>query len=120
MNHVVSAYGIAPLPPTTPDFGQAIGRTNDAILYGAKVTLWVRTDDEVLEALGPKVPSSASRDHGKPFAEVFGNYGGDFYKIDPMLFSPAEVEFRNLKTGRCHRFGKLEPALLRRSFGLGE
>ena len=42
----------------------------------------------------------------------------DFYKIDPLLFSPAEVEFRNLKTGRCHRFGKVEPGLLRKSFGL--
>ncbi len=53
------------------------------------------------------MPSSASKDHGAPFAEVFARYGGDFYKIDPLLFSPAEVEFRNLKTGRCHRFGKM-------------
>ncbi|MFM8274179.1 MAG: methenyltetrahydromethanopterin cyclohydrolase, partial [Gemmata sp.] len=120
LSRIVAGHGAAPVPPVPADDLVAIGRTNDAILYGAKVTLWVRTDDEVLEALGPKVPSSASRDHGKPFAEVFGNYGGDFYKIDPMLFSPAEVEFRNLKTGRCHRFGKVEPALLRRSFGLGE
>ena len=103
---------------TTPDFVQAMGRTNDAILYGAKVVLWVRADDEVLEHMGPKVPSSSSKDHGKPFAEVFSHYKGDFYQIDPLLFSPAEVEFRNLKTGRCHRFGRVEPDLLRRSFGL--
>jgi methenyltetrahydromethanopterin cyclohydrolase len=120
VNQVVSGYGVAPLPPTIPAFVQAMGRTNDAILYGAKVVLWVRTDDEVLEHLGPKVPSSASKDHGKPFAEVFSHYNGDFYQIDPLLFSPAEVEFRNMKTGRCHRFGRVEPDLLRRSFGLGE
>ncbi len=118
VNQVVSAYGVAPLPPVSPDFGQAIGRTNDAILYGAKVVLWVRADDELLDAIGPKVPSSASKDHGVPFAQVFARYNGDFYKIDPLLFSPAEVEFRNLKTGRCHRFGKVEPDLLRKSFGL--
>jgi len=53
-----------------------------------------------------------------PFAEVFARTGGDFYKIDPLLFSPAEVEFRNLKTGRCHRFGKVEPGLIKKSFGL--
>src|SRR4051794_16904800 len=34
VTHVLSGYGMAPLPPVTPDFVQAIGRTNDAILYG--------------------------------------------------------------------------------------
>jgi methenyltetrahydromethanopterin cyclohydrolase len=118
VTQVVSGYGVAPLPPVATDFVQAIGRTNDAILYGAKVTLWVRADDEVIETLGAKVPSSSSKDHGAPFAEVFAKYGGDFYKIDPLLFSPAEVEFRNLKTGKCHRFGGVEPGLVRKSFGL--
>ncbi len=118
VNQVVSGYGVAPLPPVAMDFVQAIGRTNDAILYGGKVTLWVRADDELLAQIGPKVPSSASADHGAPFAEVFARYNGDFYKIDPLLFSPAEVEFRNLKSGKCHRFGKTEPGLLRKSFGL--
>jgi methenyltetrahydromethanopterin cyclohydrolase len=118
VTQVVSGYGVAPLPPVATDFVQAIGRTNDAILYGGKVTLWVRADDEVIAAVGPKVPSSASRDHGAPFADVFAKYGGDFYKIDPLLFSPAEVEFRNLKTGKCHRFGRIEPTLVRKSFGL--
>jgi methenyltetrahydromethanopterin cyclohydrolase len=119
VTQVVSGYGVAPLPPVATDFVQAIGRTNDAILYGAKVTLWVRADDELLAHIGPRVPSASSKDHGAPFAEVFARYSGDFYKIDPLLFSPAEVEFRNLKTGRCHRFGRTEPALLRKSFGLG-
>ena len=118
VTQVISAYGIAPLPPVATDFVQAIGRTNDAILYGGRVTLWVRADDELLEQIGPKVPSSSSKDHGAPFAEVFAKYGGDFYKIDPLLFSPAEVEFRNLKTGKCHRFGSVEPGLVRKSFGL--
>ncbi len=117
VNQVVSAYGVAPLPPVATEFVQAIGRTNDAILYGGSVTLWVRADDELLAAIGPRLPACASRDHGVPFAEVFSRYNGDFYKIDPLLFSPAEVEFRNLKTGRCHRYGRVEPALLRKSFG---
>jgi methenyltetrahydromethanopterin cyclohydrolase len=93
----------------------AIGRTNDAILYGGRVTLWVRADDEQIESIGPKVPSSGSKDHGALFGELFARYG-DFYKIDPLLFSPAEVTFVNLKTGRCHTFGRLEPGLLRKSF----
>jgi methenyltetrahydromethanopterin cyclohydrolase len=117
VTQVVSGYGLAPLPPVSPDELAAIGRTNDAILYGGQVTLWVRADDEIIDAIGPKVPSNASKDHGEPFAEIFKRYG-DFYKIDPLLFSPAEVEFRNLKTGKCHRFGRCEPGLVRKSFGL--
>jgi methenyltetrahydromethanopterin cyclohydrolase len=117
VTQVISGYGVAPLPPVAPDELAAIGRTNDAILYGAKVVLWVRADDEILDAVGPKVPSASSKDHGAPFAELFARYG-DFYKIDPLLFSPAVVEFRNLKSGKCHRFGGTEPGLVRKSFGL--
>ena len=118
VTQVVSGYGVAPLPPVSPDELGAIGRTNDAILYGGRVTLWVRADDELLAAVGPKVPSSGSKDHGEPFADIFKRYNGDFYKIDPLLFSPSEVELRNLKTGRVHRFGRCEPGLVRKSFGL--
>jgi methenyltetrahydromethanopterin cyclohydrolase len=117
LHYVVSGYGIAPLPPVAADEGRAIGWTNDASLYGGRVVLWVRADDEIIDQLGPKVPSSASPDHGEPFAEIFKRYNGDFYKIDPMLFSPAIIEFRNLKTGKTHRFGRTDPALLQRSFG---
>ncbi|HKA06627.1 MAG TPA: methenyltetrahydromethanopterin cyclohydrolase [Gemmataceae bacterium] len=117
VDQIVSGYGVAPLPPVAADEGKAIGWTNDAILYGGRVVLWVRADDEILEQVGPKVPSSASPDHGAPFAEIFQRYNGDFYRIDPLLFSPAVVEFRNLKTGRAYAFGRTEPDLLRRSFG---
>jgi methenyltetrahydromethanopterin cyclohydrolase len=113
---VVSGFGSAPLPPVARDEIAAIGRTNDAILYGGRVVLWVNADDAELMQIGPKVPSSASADHGAPFAELFKRYDHDFYKIDPLLFSPAEVVFCNLRSGKCHRFGHLEPDVLRRSF----
>jgi methenyltetrahydromethanopterin cyclohydrolase len=116
LSQVVSGYGSAPLPPVAADELQAIGRTNDAILYGGRVVIWVRADDEQLAALGPKVPSSASPDHGAPFAAIFERYQRDFYKIDPMLFSPAQIVFHNLKTGRSHTFGRLEPDVLQRSW----
>jgi methenyltetrahydromethanopterin cyclohydrolase len=116
LNQVVSGFGTAPLPPVAADEMQAIGRTNDAILYGGQVVVWVRGDDDQLAELGPKVPSSASPDHGEPFADVFRRYDMDFYKIDPMLFSPAVICLLNLTTGRAHTFGRLEPAVLRRSF----
>ena len=116
LGQVVSGFGAAPLPPVAADWLKAIGRTNDAILYGGRVVVWVRADDEQLAEVGPKVPSSASPDHGAPFAEIFARYDQDFYKIDPQLFSPAEIVFHNLKTGRGHAFGKAAPEVLHRSF----
>src|SRR5262249_34137874 len=115
---VTSGYGMAPLPPVATNELHAIGRTNDAILYGGRVILWVRADDDQLAEIGPRVPSSASRDHGAPFAEIFARYNHDFYKVDPLLFSPAQVVFHNLKTGKSHLFGHLAPEVLQRSFFL--
>jgi methenyltetrahydromethanopterin cyclohydrolase len=113
-----SAVGVAPLPPVAADDVAGIGRTNDAILYGGRVTLMVRGDDESIAAIGPKVSSSGSAAYGKPFAEIFEDAGHDFYKIDPHLFSPAEVVFQNLDTGRTHRFGRIAPEVMQRSFEL--
>lgn len=105
-------YGVAPLPAVGGDDLGALGRTNDAILYGADVTLWVDCDDSQIEEFGPRVPSSASRDYGEPFAKLFDRYDRDFYKIDPHLFSPALVRFVNLRSGQTSAFGKLRPDLL--------
>jgi len=85
-------------------------------LAGGEVTLWVKDDDARLAEIGPSVPSNASRDYGEPFAAIFERAGRDFYKIDPMLFSPAVVAFHNLATGKSHRFGQLRPDVLTRSF----
>lgn len=114
---IVSGMGVAPLAPPCPDMVAAIGRTNDAILYGGRVEVFTRAEDALLAELGPRLPSTASPAHGKPFAEIFKEAGGDFYKIDPRLFAPGEIVIRNLSSGRTHRFGRLEPDLVRRSFG---
>jgi methenyltetrahydromethanopterin cyclohydrolase len=117
LRSVVSGYGSAPIPPPAIDFVQGIGRTNDAILYGGHVTLWVNSTDDQVQALGPQVPSIASRDFGAPFAKTFKKYDFDFYKVDPGLFSPAMITIVNLKTGRSFRYGGLRPELLAESFG---
>ena len=113
---IQSALGTAPLPPVAKEDMEAIGRTNDAILYGGRVILWVRTEDEIIDELGPVVPSVASSDYGVPFIDIFERYNRDFYKIDPKLFSPAEVVFQNLSSGRSFRFGGLKPEILKDSF----
>jgi methenyltetrahydromethanopterin cyclohydrolase len=118
IGRVVSAFGTAPLPPVAHDDMSAIGRTNDSVLYGGHVTLWVRGDDSSIDAIGSRVPSSASADYGQPFVEIFERAGRDFYKIDPHLFSPAELTFCNLDSGNTRRFGRIDSDVLRKSFGL--
>ena len=116
LHRIVSAHGAAPLPPVARDDLAAIGRTNDAILYGARVVLYVTGDDASLEEIGPRVPSNSSRDHGEPFSAIFARYNHDFYAVDPHLFSPAEVSFQNVETGRTFSFGKVADSVLARSF----
>lgn len=113
---IQSAFGSAPLAPPAASDLEAIGRTNDSVLYGAEVTLWVNTDDALIRQYGPQTPSESSRDYGRPFLETFRSYECDFYRVDPLLFSPAVVHFHNLATGRCFSFGRLRWDLLIQSF----
>jgi methenyltetrahydromethanopterin cyclohydrolase len=117
LSRIEYGFGSAPLPPLVVDDFVALGRTNDAILYGGEAVLLVRGDDASLEQIGPRVPSSASPDFGRPFAEIFSRYDRDFYRIDPLLFSPAVVQFWNVETGSAISFGRMEPQVLAESFG---
>lgn len=116
ITRIVSGFGSAPLPPVAKNDMAAIGRTNDAILYGGNVVLYVTGDDDSLSEVGKQTPSSASTDFGRPFGKIFKQYDYDFYKIDPLLFSPARVTLQNVETGRSHTFGELRSDILRESF----
>lgn len=111
LDEVVEAAGSAPLPPPAPDGIDAMGRTNDAILYGGRVQLTVRTD-AAAKRIAAELPSSNSRDYGKPFADVFRSFNFDFYQIDPALFAPAEVWASSLESGRTWHGGALDAGLL--------
>ena len=116
LDAIISGSGTAPLPPVCDDFLTMMGRTNDAILFGGFVQLQVNCSDAEAEKLARELPSSASKDYGKTFAEVFKSYNMDFYLIDPMLFSPARVNVINLKTGHSFATGELNETLLNQSF----
>ncbi len=116
---IVAGAGSCPIAPGHPDPLRAIGRTNDAILYGARVSLWARCGDREIESVIDRLPSSSSKDYGRPFDELFREHGGDFYAIDPMLFSPAQVTIANAATGRVFTRGAVDETMLRRSFGVG-
>ncbi len=109
-------WGCCPIAPVAKDDQAAIGRTNDAVLYGGTVHLWIEgTDDEVAE-LATKLPSSASDAFGTPFGELLADADWDFYEIDPMLFSPAAATLTSTESGRAHHGGGLAPDVLERSF----
>jgi methenyltetrahydromethanopterin cyclohydrolase len=115
VTRVVSAIGTAPLPPVAKNDLRAIGRTNDCVLYGGQVRYTVLGEDDELAQLAERLPSSTSPDYGTPFYDIFERYDNDFYKIDPMLFSPAEVWLTSATSGRTFHAGKLAPDVLRAS-----
>jgi methenyltetrahydromethanopterin cyclohydrolase len=114
LKHIVEGSASAPLPSPSPDGVQAMGRTNDAILYGGRVHLNVRGSDDAARALAEQLPSRNSRDHGQSFADIFKAVEYDFYKIDPALFAPAEVWVSNLDSGSTFHAGATDMALLQK------
>lgn len=115
VRQVLSGYGSAPIAPVDKDDMHAIGRTNDCVLYGGRVFYTVRADDAELASLIERIPSAASRDYGQPFYRLFKQYGGDFYAIDPLLFSPAQVTINNVTSGKTYAAGRLNAGVLRAS-----
>ena len=116
LDQIIDGGGSAPLPPPAQDFVTSMGRTNDAILFGGRVHLFVDCSDDDARQLAHQLPSSASRDYGKLFGQIFKNVDYDFYKIDPLLFAPAEVVVSTLQGGKTFRAGEVNDALLDLSF----
>jgi methenyltetrahydromethanopterin cyclohydrolase len=116
LSDIVDGIATVPLPPPAPGFIEAMGRTNDAIIYGGRTQLFVEGEADAAKKLADELPSLKSKDYGKPFAELFAAVRGDFYAIDPMLFSPAKVTVTALKTGESFQSGHIDDAVLSRSF----
>ncbi|MGF6779943.1 methenyltetrahydromethanopterin cyclohydrolase [Paraburkholderia sp. GAS334] len=118
LGEIVEGSGSAPLPPPAPEGIQAMGRTNDAILYGGRVHLTVK-QDAVARRLAAELPSSNARDYGRPFADIFASFNYDFYQIDAALFAPAEVWVSSLESGATYHGGRVDAALLQAQWGAG-
>ena len=114
--NIIDGYGVAPIAPPIPDFVKAMGRTNDAIIFNGRIQLFVKGTNDDAKKLADALPSNTSSAYGKPFAKIFAEVEGDFYKIDPMLFSPAIVTVSNLDTGQSFHAGKAAPEIVDASF----
>ena len=112
-----AGHGVAPIAPVAKGDNRAMGATNDCILYGGRTFYFIRPDeDDDLAALTEKAPSSASSQYGMPFYNLFKSVEFDFYKVDPHLFSPAEITINDIIGGKTYRAGKLNPEVLKQSF----
>lgn len=116
LDRIIDGMAAAPLCPPHPDFVAAMGRTNDAIIYGGQAHLFVSGAAGDAQLLAERLPSKESRDYGRSFAELFASVNGDFYAIDPMLFSPAKVTVTAIETGESFRAGEVNLGLLDASF----
>jgi methenyltetrahydromethanopterin cyclohydrolase len=119
VNKVKHAAGIAPIAPVDPDGLKAMGKTNDAVLFGGRTYYYIESEEgDDVRSMAEKLPSSASAGYGKPFFDVFKEAEFDFYKIDKSMFAPAEVVINDLRTGEIFRTGYVNNELLMKSFGL--
>ena len=116
LSRIIHGAAFSPLPPIAKDFLTGMGRTNDSIIYGGVVQLLIDGDEDDLIALARELPSSSSRDYGKPFKEIFKDNNNDFYKIDGSLFSPAKVIVNSKLTGKTYSFGMVNDDLIKKSF----
>lgn len=117
LDAIIDGIGRAPIPAPHPDFLTAMGRTNDAIIYGGRVQLFVRGSAEAARELAENLTSETSRDYGQPFSAIFQKFNGDFYAIDPHLFSPAEVIVTAIESGHTFRHGAVNTQMLEQSLG---
>ena len=119
VNKVKHAAGIAPIAPIDPDGLKAMGKTNDAVLFGGRTYYYVESEEgDDIAGVAAKLPSSAADGYGKPFFDVFKEADFDFYKIDKGMFAHAEVVINDLTTGKLYKEGYVNADLLKQSFGL--
>ncbi len=108
VNKVISARGNAPIPRITEDI---MFTSNDAIIYGGIVEIKVNDWDENLTE---KAVSLSSRVYGKTFKSLFQEARGDFYRIDPEIFAPAELTVTDVAGNREYHTGRVNDEILRK------
>ncbi len=109
-------HGVAPIAPVAKSDGQAMGVTNDCILYGGRAFLFIEPDEsDDLEELANRCPSSASEQYGVPFYDLLKSKNFEFYELDPLLFSPAEITLVDVRENRPYKAGSLNSTILKRS-----
>ncbi|OUJ18472.1 Methenyltetrahydromethanopterin cyclohydrolase Mch [Methanonatronarchaeum thermophilum] len=112
LENIISGFATTPIPPIAEDPVKAMGRTNDAVIYGSKVHLTTKKDSDKFK----KTPSKNSEKYGKPMIEVYKEADKDFYKIDQDFFAPAQITVNTTNNGKLKKYGEINPQQLKKSF----
>jgi methenyltetrahydromethanopterin cyclohydrolase len=110
---ILSASGIAPVPPVPGTEDVAMARAADAVAYGGRVQLTVDEPFDRFEA----VASTAATEVGGPLAEAFADVGWEFAALPREVFGPAQVTV-DVVGGDTHVVGATHEEILAESFGL--
>jgi methenyltetrahydromethanopterin cyclohydrolase len=111
-------HGVAPIAPVKKDDHSAMGVTNDCIRYGGRTFYHVRADSDDLQEIVEKVSITESTYYRQSFYDLFKGVNFNFYKLDPLIFGPAEVTFNHIESGKIYHAGCLNSELLREVLGM--
>ncbi len=113
-------HGVAPIAPLVSEKdNKMMGATNDCILYAGSTYYDIRPEEgDDLKKLTKDAPSSSSEQYGQPFYKLFKSFDFDFYKVDPLLFSPAKVTIKDITNDEVYEAGELNAEVLKQSLGL--
>lgn len=118
---ITYAAGITPITPVDPDSKKAMGKTNDAIIFGGRAYYYIEPDNgESLEELATNLPSSSSDKYGQSFIELFEEADCDFYKMPKDVFAPAQIIVNDMVTGEIFHTGFIDLERLKKSFEVKE
>lgn len=116
LDNIRYAKGLAPIAPIIADETEAMGRINDALLYGGYSEFWVYCDDnEIIEIIN-KLVSEASEHYGQPFSKLFKEAENDFYKMDKDIHAMSKVKMHNIKTGKLFEAGSIHTEVIKESY----
>jgi len=118
LKRIRRGHGVSPIAPLVKDDNRAMGVINDCIRYGGRTFYHVRTDSDDLKEAVERIPASTSSQYGQFFYDLFKDAKFDFYRLDPLLFGPAEVTFNHIESGKIYNAGAVNHEILRRSLGL--
>ncbi len=114
---IVLARGCAPIAPIVKDEMKAMGRINDALIYGSEVEIWVDSDDiSIAKVIHQLAGKTSSPNYGELFEDVFEKSGRDFFYVDHDVHSLGKVQIHNINSGRAFTAGEINYKLLEQSF----
>ncbi|MHA1211687.1 MAG: methenyltetrahydromethanopterin cyclohydrolase [Candidatus Heimdallarchaeota archaeon] len=114
---ILHADGTGIVAPFSEDKEISNDRINNALIYGTKLELIVKSEpDDNLTELISQIPSKFSKQFGKKFIDVFNEAGQNFANMDLSLLAPTEISITDKSTDKSYSEGKLDKVLLKDLF----